>query len=320
AELRGIVFLQEQLKTLPAFALTQNKMVLDVLIPPRRALRQPWLIAVASAVFVTGGVALQLLIPSLHASAVIFAMVPAIPLIWTLLMHEERLEENACYRFASPLAGERKFFEYHSRLILVFAWFFFGAIVAYCAWYAVLPAPAVQSVFGDQLNEVKAIEGFAANAANAAGNAANAAANAGASAAGVTGRVFSEGKFLTLLTHNLQVLGLMFLFCLVYGVGSVYLLLWNASIIGVVIGARVKAEGVLGFATGFLGLFPHGIFEVAAYFVASIAGGILSMAVTRFARSKCPRREAPALALDVVILAVVSVALIAIGAAIESSY
>ncbi|MEM0476004.1 MAG: stage II sporulation protein M, partial [Candidatus Norongarragalinales archaeon] len=151
------------------------------------------------------------------------------------------------------------------------------------------------SVFGDQLAEVKAIQGFAAQ----------------------TARVFSEAKFWTLFNHNLQVLALMFLFCLIYGVGSVYLLLWNASVIGVVVGAKVKTVGFSGFLTGFLGLFPHGVFEVAAYFIASIAGGILSMAMVRAQRNK---RELPMLALDVCVLAVVSIALLAVGAAVESSY
>ena len=270
-------------------------MVLDVLLPPRRALREPWLIAVVSALFVSFGIAVQLLIPSLHGSAVIFAMVPAIPLVWTLLMHEERCEENACYRFSSPLAGERKFFEYHERLILVFAWFFLGAIVAYTAWFAALPTQSGNAVFSDQLSEVKAIQGLAAG----------------------TGRVFNEGRFFTLLAHNLQVLALMFAFCVVYGVGSIYLLLWNASIIGVVIGAKIKLEGFGGFATGFLGLFPHGVFEVAAYFVASIAGGVLSMALARF---KCNKREMPMLVMDIVVLSVISLILLVIGSAIESSY
>jgi uncharacterized membrane protein SpoIIM required for sporulation len=288
-----------ELKTLPAFALTAtHEMVLDVLLPPMRALREPWLIALAAVVFVSFGVAVELLLPSVRASALIFAMVPAIPLVWTLLMHEERREENICYRFASPLAGERKFIECHSRLILVFAWFFFGAVIAYTAWYSVLPDAANQTVFGDQLAEVKLVQGFAAQ----------------------TARVFSEAKFWTLFSHNLTVLALMFVFCLVYGVGSVYLLLWNASIIGVVIGSHVKIDGALGFATGFLGLFPHGIFEVAAYFLASIAGGVVSMAMTRIARGKCPKREIPLLAMDCLILVAASLALLAIGSAIESSY
>ncbi len=281
-------------------------MVLDVLLPPRRALREPWLIAIASAVFVFAGVALELLMPSIHASAVIFAMVPAIPLVWMLLMHEEHAEENACYRYASPLAGERKFLECHERLILVFAWFFLGAILAYCACFAFLPDAAAQSVFADQINEVKTIQGIATQYAS--------------DSVSATGRVFSEAKFWTLFTHNLTVLALMFLFCLVYGVGSIYLLLWNASIIGVVIGAKVKADGLAGFATGFFGLFPHGIFEVAAYFVASIAGGVISMAIARIARRKCPRREIPMLAMDSAILVVLALVLLAIGSAIESSY
>jgi uncharacterized membrane protein SpoIIM required for sporulation len=64
------------------------------------------------------------------------------------------------------------------------------------------------------------------------------------------------------------------------------LIAWNASIVGVVLGKEVidnTRESILsglyaGFAR-FLGLIPHGIFEIMAYFVAGISGTLLSAAI-----------------------------------------
>ena len=271
-------------------------MVLDYLISPREAKRKPYEVFVVAALFVSFAVLVQMFIPSIQGSIIIFAMVPAIPLMWALLVREERDEEEeiqACYRTHYwEGASVTSILARHAALVGVFSFFFLGAVFAYAVWYAALPAQQAQAIYTSQLNELDAIRGMS------------------------TGNFFDTGRFEYLFGHNLQVLGLMFAFCLVYGVGSVYLLLWNASIIGLVIGSRIN-EGILGVAMGFLSLLPHGIFEISAYFVASIAGGILSVAVMRkHYKTNCFKFVLR----DVAALTVISLVLLAIGAAIESSY
>ncbi|MFH0835105.1 MAG: stage II sporulation protein M [Candidatus Micrarchaeota archaeon] len=271
-------------------------MVLDYLISPREAKRRPHEVFIVAALFVSFAVLAQLFIPSIRGSIVMFAMVPAIPLMWSLLVREEHDEEDeiqACYRthywegnsVTSILAR-------HAALVEVFSFFFLGAVFAYAVWAAALPPQQTQALYADQLNELNAIRGIS------------------------TGNFFDAGRFEYLFGHNLQVLGLMFAFCLVYGMGSVFLLLWNASIIGLVIGGKMN-EGLLGVAMGFVSLLPHGIFEISAYFVASIAGGILSVAIMRkHYRTNCFKFVLR----DVAALTAISLVLLAIGAAIESSY
>ncbi len=289
-------------------------MVLEQLVSPARVRREPQDLLVVSALFVSFGVLVQLFLPSVRGSAIIFAMIPAIPLVWSLIFREERMEEK---ELMIVVGNKYNFFTHHKTLIEVFSFFFLGAVIAYAFWYAVLPEDLEKLVFSDQINELKNIQ------TTMAGIAANAAAGVSGVTqtlevtAGVTGLVINQTLFWTLFYHNLQVLALMFLFCLLYGIGSIYMLLWNASIIGVVVGKRVQLEGFFGLFTGIASLLPHGIFEVSAYFIASIAGGVLSMSIAHRHHNK---QFFYVLLLDVFTLAIVSLVLLAIGALIESTY
>jgi len=133
----------------------------------------------------------------------------------------------------------------------------------------------------------------------------------------ITAQIFSPEKFELLALHNFQVLGLMFLFSLLYGIGALYLLLWNASIIGVILGQKLAEQGILGVIAGFLGLIPHGIFEITAYLVAALAGGIISIAIMRSSNKKPFFKY---MIEDVALLTLLSIVLLVIGAAIEAYY
>ena len=86
------------------------------------------------------------------------------------------------------------------------------------------------------------------------------------------------------------------LFSFLYGSGAIFILTWNASVIGAAVGNFIRnhvstfaeTAGMSGFATymhaGSLSLLRysiHGIPEIAAYFIAGLAGGILSVAIIR---------------------------------------
>ncbi|MFA6048748.1 MAG: stage II sporulation protein M [Candidatus Micrarchaeia archaeon] len=264
-------------------------MVLELLVSPHKAKREPWDLAILAFVFVSVGVGLRVMLPSMDGSPVVFAMVPAIPLLWTLLVREER-EDEEFHRH------NRGFFDYHADLIEIFGFFFIGASIAYTAWYVLLPPETAAAVFESQLDEIKLVQG-AMSAATAA--------------------AFKPETFQLLFYHNLQVLALMFVFSLVYGIGSIYLLLWNASVIGVFVGTYVHSGGLAGVINAILGLIPHGSLEIIAYFIASISGGILSVAI---ARHRWQHPEFKYVMLDVLLLAAVSVILLVLGALLESSY
>ncbi len=92
----------------------------------------------------------------------------------------------------------------------------------------------------------------------------------------------------------MKVLTFCIVFSLFYGAGAIFILAWNGSVIATAMGNFIREN--LSVYTGFIGLNGasaylhtfsisllrysiHGIPEIGAYFIASLAGGILSVAI-----------------------------------------
>ena len=101
------------------------------------------------------------------------------------------------------------------------------------------------------------------------------------------GHAIDTNSFFTyILYNNMTVLLLFFAFSIIFGAGSIYLLLWNASIVGVFLGLKASEymsnnivyKFILTPTIGLLEILPHGILEFLGYFLAALAGNILSIA------------------------------------------
>ena len=100
-----------------------------------------------------------------------------------------------------------------------------------------------------------------------------------------------ETDFLRIFLNNTQVMVLMFLFSVIMGAGAIFILAWNASVIAVYVGFVINnfiRDGispqlayVLGVPLGLGSIALHGIPEIGAYFVAALAGGMLSVGIIR---------------------------------------
>ncbi len=194
---------------------------------------------------------------------------------------------------------KEKFMERHWSLITAYGAFFIGVVLAISLVYILLPEPLANTTFAPQINELHAIRTLA------------------------TGHATSDPcGFTCILFNNLQVLAFVVIFSFLYGAGAIYIITWNASIVGVLIGITTQElAGKLGNESlayipslflSALRLLPHGIFEITGYLVAGLAGGIMSAALMRghiFHKK---------ILLDLVSMMTVSVILIVIGAAIES--
>ena len=86
------------------------------------------------------------------------------------------------------------------------------------------------------------------------------------------------------------------LFSFIYGSGAIFILTWNASVIGAAAGNFIRSHmadfaGAIGISKvgayfyvvslSLLRYSIHGFPEIIAYFIGGIAGGILSVAVIR---------------------------------------
>lgn len=279
-------------------------MVLDLIISPHLARKQPWRILGAAFIFVTFGVLVNIWLPSVKGSTIVFAMIPAIPLFWVLTFREEVKEEKYAPK-------PKQSFIYHRRLIETFAFLFIGAALGYAFWFIALPQTQSSITFSDQIGEIKALR-LNLNPAS------NAFVTGAVSAKGETLALsFNEPFFWELFNHNLGVLVVLFALTIVYGMGALYVLLWNASVLGVYMGMQLQAGGAAGALVGLIGLMPHGILEIGGYLLASIAGGLFSVAIMRRRVAKTPLSR---ILLDAGILTALSVIFLLVGAALEASF
>lgn len=191
---------------------------------------------------------------------------PSIPFLLKVFQTEVEVEESKGKALGVGIL------ERHYTAIKVLAAFFLGLVVAFSFWYFFLPANDAKSLFGLQQDELKNIKNsFQAHAIEG-------------------GQIFES-----IFTHNLAVLLFIIVFSVVYGAGAVFILIWNASVIGVFLvefaksyvlaGASTAGAGggglITGLGAGFLGILPHGVFELLSYLTAALAGGILSSSIVR---------------------------------------
>ncbi|MFW6009318.1 MAG: stage II sporulation protein M, partial [archaeon] len=143
-----------------------------------------------------------------------------------------------------------------------------------------------------------------------------------------SGKMLSFNNFLFqhIFFNNLGVLIFIFLTSFIFGAGSIFILAWNASIIGVFIGDSLHRtanylSGKMIFAylidiPKIIGpLLVHGVFEFAGFFCAAIAGGVISVAILRHKINSKPFAIVMKDGFELIFL---SVLLIIIGALLES--
>jgi len=124
---------------------------------------------------------------------------------------------------------------------------------------------------------------------------------------GFSGNFLNPDAFLLILANNWGVVALTLILSLLYGAGSVLVLSWNASTLGVFF-ATIGASAFT--------YIPHASLEFFGFFSAAVAGGLISAAIEKhefgtpgFAR----------ILKDVAFLTLIAIILITIGAFIEAS-
>jgi uncharacterized membrane protein SpoIIM required for sporulation len=171
------------------------------------------------------------------------------------------------------IVGRRKLLREHGKAIKFLMFLFLGITLSSVLWYTVLPREVVNTLFDKQTKTISEINN------NVSGNATT-----------------QVGRFFKIFFNNLKVLSFAILFALVYGTGAIFILTWNATIIGTALGNFIRQNlasyagtfGAVNIASyfqvvslGILRYMIHGIPEIMAYFYGGLAGGIISVAVIR---------------------------------------
>jgi len=238
-------------------------MVLEAIISPLRAEKKPWETFIIGFIYSAVAIAISLWIFQEQASliSVFLISIAAIPLVYSTFKMEETKD--------MMMESEKGILKEHSKAIAFLLFLFCGIVLAYLITYLFLPKNLVTNLFSLQHTTITAIN------ANTPANVA---------------------LFTKIFLNNIKVLTFCIVFSLFYGAGAIFILAWNGSIIAAAMGNFIRENlstyaGVLGMggAAAYLHTFSlsllrysiHGLPEVGAYFIASLAGGIISVAVIR---------------------------------------
>ena len=243
-------------------------MVLESLIPVRLAEKNPIEMLPLAFLYSTLAIFIALWIFPNHASltTVFFTVMALLPMMVQMMRYEEK----------SIFSKNKDMDPEHRKAMPFFVFMFLGMVLAFSVWFIVFPQELVSNLFSVQINTINAIN----NNINQ-----------------VTANAISvSGYFMAVLLNNLKVLLFVLLFSFIYGAGAIFILTWNASVVSVAIGNAARnviseyagAAGITGaaayftgFSLGLLRYMIHGIPEIGAYFVAGLAGGMISVAVLR---------------------------------------
>ncbi len=245
--------------------------MLESLINPKRAERQPWEMLFVGLLYAS----LSILLPYflfgkdpvlsryLGILIVTFCVMFTMPFVYYTIKLEQRKDIE--------YEGEFKILKEHSRAIMVFLWLFLGFVIAFSFWTMILPA-------GNNLLDAQIKTYCQINQHN----------NYNAcikqygltEASTITGAVTSKDRFLSIFTNNVYVMIFTLVLSLIFGAGAIFILAWNASVIAAAINIFTKST-ISQLPMGLGRYMIHGIPEIAAYFIAALAGGILSISVIR---------------------------------------
>jgi len=249
-------------------------LVLENIFSPQRVEEKPALMIFLGFIYTTLAMFLSYYIFEAYSSIfmVFLATLASTPLIYRLMKMEEEKDLTD--------VEEKLLLKEHSKALKSFMYLFVGAVLCFSFWYIVLPQDMVNTLFNSQISTITSINARTPVTANVIGISADA-----TSAASVFSRIFF---------NNIKVLLFCILFSFLYGAGAIFILIWNASIVGAAIGSFVRAsinaliETTCGpnvgttfcaVSSGILRYTIHGVPEILAYFIAALAGGIISIAV-----------------------------------------
>ena len=242
-------------------------MVLEALENPEHAEKNPKHMFFYGLLYTSVAIIISYWVfPDQASLVMIFLTVMAVsPLFYKTIKYEEE-KDMADY-------DEKSLLKEHSHALSFFMWFFIGATLSFAFWFVFLPQGMSETLFATQTSTILEINGNA------------------------TGKVIGVfDSFSKIFFNNLRVLVFCLIFAFVYGFGAIFVLTWNASVIGVAIGNFIRsnislisslfgAEGAMMYfkaiSLGILRYSIHGIPEILAYFVGGLAGGIISVAIIK---------------------------------------
>lgn len=245
-----------------------------MIMNPKKAERKPWEMLIIGILYSSLSILLVNFVfgkdPVLSKYSgifmITFCVIFSLPFMYYMILLEEKRdlqEDETPFRLLKE----------HSRAIMALLWLFVGFIIAFSFWYIVLPNGGInfkaQIETFCHINHPSDFDSCVAQYTNPAGNTEK-----------ITGFITARDKVTAIFANNVYVLMFTLLFSLIFGAGAIFILAWNASVIAAAIGIFAKSQ-IVNLPMGIMRYMIHGLPEIAAYFIAALAGGILSIAVIR---------------------------------------
>lgn len=273
-------------------------MVLESLITPTNAERKPKEVFLYGLLTASIAIILSLWIFKEQATLVmVFLTVTAcVPFMYMTIKYEEGKD--------LIISKEKALIKEHGKAIKAFVYLFMGFVVAYSLWFIFLPSDITSSLFNVQLTTINQI---------------NSKISGDVIQPTMTSAV-NQGIFLQIFANNIKVLIFCIIFAFFYGAGAIFILTWNASVIAAAIGTFVRsrmtsiAHYFVLYPVSLLRYMTHGIFEIMAYFIAGLGGGIISIAVINH---QLGTKKFLRVLVDSLDLIIISVVILVIAALIE---
>lgn len=260
--------------------------MLDLLFNPQKAERHPIEIFLIGAFYSSISIALGLWVfkESTSLAIVFLTVVSCLYVVQGAIKMEEKKEKN--WNEESWILKEHR-----SPVILILA-LFLGFTFSFALWSFSLPPETSSTVFqlqGASINQITAI----------------------------TGKAIDQTATLTnIFNNNIKIILISLIFALFFGAGAIYVLVWNASVMGFVIGTISRETfGLIALPIAFVKYFLHGIPEMIAYILAAIAGGVLYFAFIK--GDLLDKDKIKRLILDIMSLVLISILLLLFSAIIE---
>lgn len=144
-------------------------------------------------------------------------------------------------------------FTRHKQTIAFYVYLFLGGTLAYMLLYGFLTPDLARQAFAKQVGIIHPAP---------------------------AGMFVGGDLFELIVVNNMTIVLICVFLSLLYGSGAIFILNYNASIVGVLFGSGIRAV-VYGAASPYSNLMayiPHATLEVLAYLIAAISGGVLSKA------------------------------------------
>lgn len=212
----------------------------------------------------------------------LISLAAAYPLVAYLRVEEDE-EEKLIKKHK-----EKNLLKRHEKELMIYLSFFLGVMIVFVIAVFLLP----DSFFSPQNEIIKGITGFATFQ---------------------TGNFADVNILSTILLNNLEIFLLAFALSFVISAGMIFILVWNASVLGVFLSEIISTNLIIA-----LSYLPHGLLEISGFMLAGVAGALLSHQFEHFKKGHHNKSVFRGILKDIGILLFIGVIVIIVGGLIET--